>query len=223
MANRNGRVTVEATDGNRLTVSGRRVAASEAGLESVTVAVSTGEATLVDVRLERGEGFENRSVPLTVGVPEGATADAATTANGDVSVTGVGGDVRAATSNGAVEVRDVTGYVRAASGNGDVTARETTGLRGAHTANGAVAVDVLGMRDDVTCSSANGPVTARVGESVRAAVRLTTARGTTSVASALPFEPSVSRPRTVVGRLRGADAPLLTLRSGNGDVTLQPA
>ena len=222
VTNRNGDVTVRETGAEQLTVSGEKRAGTESGLAAISVDVETGEQTSVGTQLGSGSSFSNRSVELVVDVPTGMTVETVSSANGDVTVEEVSGDVSAVSSNGDVEVRDVDGYARCESTNGDVRARGTTGLRGARTSNGTVDVEVLAMRDDVTCRSTNGSVTVRVGPDVAAAISLTTSNGDAAVRD-LPHTTSISRPSQIEGHLRGGTAPQLTLESSNGDVTLRPA
>jgi hypothetical protein len=220
VANVNGDVTVEPADGDEVTVEGRKVAASQSALDSITVDVVEGERFVVDVRFGSGSSFESRRVDLTVGVPEGVAVARAATTNGDVRASGVRGDLTVVTTNGDVTVEDVAGFVRAETTNGDVELRGTTGIRGARTTNGDVDVDLAGMRGDVTCATSTGDVTVRAGEGVAARVELRTTTGNVSVRD-LPFEASADRRGYRAGRLRGADEPSLTLRSQTGDVTLR--
>lgn len=222
VANRNGDVTVRDTDEERVTVSGEKRAGTESALDTITVDVVTGEQFTVDVRFGGGSDFTSRSVDLAVDVPEGVTVDSAETANGAVTVDGVAGDVSASSSNGDVAVTDVDGYVACDTSNGDVRVRGTTGVTGARTSNGTVDVELLAMRDDVTCRSTNGPVTVRVGPDVSAAFRLSTSNGDAEVRE-VPHTVSASGRGFVEGQLRGGTSPRLSVESSNGDVTLRPA
>lgn len=222
ISNRNGDVTVSRSLDDQLSVSGEKRANSQSGLDSISIDVTGGEQFVVEVNFGSGGEFSNRSVELEVEVPQGVAVDRARTANGDVTVSEVRGDVRATTSNGEVEVTDVSGYVEVESTNGDVRVRDTTGVGDARTTNGDVDVELLAMRDDVTCKTSNGSVTVRVGLDVEAGIRLSTSNGDASVRD-LEYTATTDRRGFVEGRLRGADSPLLTLESNNGDVTLRPA
>lgn len=222
VANRNGAVTVRDTDAEQVTVAGEKRAGTESALDTITVDVVTGEQFTVEARFGGGSNFTSRSVDLTVDVPEGVTVESVETANGQVSVDGVAGDVSASSSNGGVEVTDVDGYVACDTSNGDVRVRETTGVTTARTSNGSVDVELLAMRDDVTCRSTNGSVTVRVGPDVSAAFRLSTSNGDAEVRD-VPHTVSSSGRGVVEGQLRGGTSPRLRLESSNGDVTLRPA
>ncbi|MFC7131713.1 MULTISPECIES: DUF4097 family beta strand repeat-containing protein [Salinibaculum] len=222
VSNRNGDVEVRDTDGDQLAVSGEKRAPRQSGLDAISVDVSTGEEIAVDVDLGSGSSFSNRSVELTVEVPDGVAVDSASSSNGRVTVADVAGDVDASSSNGQVEVTDVDGYVRCETSNGDIRTRNTTGLRGAQTSNGTVDVEVLAMRDDVTCRSTNGSVTVRVGPEVVAAFRLSTSNGDAEVRD-VEHTVTTSRNKRIEGRLNGGTEPLLRLETTNGDVTLRSA
>ena len=218
--NRNGDVTVEATDGDRIGVSGTKRASSQSALDTIDVAVRTGEQFVVEVTFGAGSDFSARAVDLTVTVPEGVTADQVRTANGDVRVADVAGDLEATSTNGSVEVRGVDGYVTAETSNGDVTVRNASGLDGARTTNGSVDVDLLAVRDDITCRTTNGDVTGRVGPDLSVAFRLETGNGEVSVRD-LPHTVQTSRSGLLVGGIRDGTEPALRLESSNGDVTLR--
>lgn len=222
VSNGNGPVTVEHTDKSELTVRGKKRAESQDGLDEISVDAVEGEQFLVGVSFGSGSDLSGRSVDLTVEVPESVTVDSIETANGDVSVEDVSGDVAATTSNGDVEVRDVDGYVECDTSNGDVEVRGATGLDGARTSNGSVDGELLAMRGDVTCRSQNGPVTIRVGPEVSAAFRLSTSNGDVRVTD-LSYTVSQTGDALLEGSLRGGEKPHLTGKTTNGDVVLRSA
>ncbi|MHB9288469.1 DUF4097 family beta strand repeat-containing protein [Halobacteriales archaeon Cl-PHB] len=222
VSNRNGDVTVQQTDDDRLTYSADVRASSESGLDSIAIEVVTGDRFVVQVDFEGGSAFENRSVDLTVDVPAGVTVQSATSANGDVVVEDVAGHLDAVTSNGDVEVTGVQGIVNAESANGDVTVEDTMSLSLARTTNGEVDAELLEIHGDVTCTSENGDVTVRVGDEVAAGIVLRTNNGEATVED-LEYTADTERRRRIEGQLRGKLEPVLTLRSSNGDVTLRPA
>ncbi len=222
VSNRNGDVTVDPTDAAELTVTGRKQASSEAALDSTTVEVSPGEQFTIRVDFESGSEFDTRSVDLTVAVPDGVRVDRAGTENGDVNVGGVAGDVAAETTNGDVELYGVDGYVTAETTNGSARVRDATGLDGARSANGDVDADLYSLREDVTCRTRNGDVTVAVGEDVAAAIRLSADAGDATV-EGVPHTVDEERSGFVRGRVRGGGDRTVSLRSTNGDVTLEAA
>lgn len=220
--NRNGSVLVQRTDGDQLRVAGAKRGSTREALDSISIDAVEGEQFVVDVSFAGSDPTWDRSVTLTIDVPEGVTVDRVASENGGVTVTDVRGDVDATTSNGDVDVSDVDGFVALETVNGSVSARNTTGLRAARTTNGEVDVDLLAMRGDVRCASSNGSVTVRVGPDVAAGFRLTTSNGGATVGD-LEYTATTTRDDVVEGRLRGGTTPTLVLSSENGDVTLRPA
>ncbi|MFB6253084.1 MAG: DUF4097 family beta strand repeat-containing protein [Halobacteriaceae archaeon] len=221
ISNRNGPVTVHPTDNDQLQILGSKQANSQSGLDSIDIEVITGERFVINVRFAAGSDFANRSVDLDIGIPTGVNVDIVNTANGDVTVRGVRGDVNATTVNGTVQLQDISGFVRGSSTNGNVTVQNCTGITGARTTNGSVEVDILAMRENVHCQSSNGNVVARVGPDISAAIRLSTNTGTAQVQD-LSYTTTVSKQGYIVGSLRGGQTPLLFLGTNNGDVTLKP-
>lgn len=220
--NRNGPVNVQKANDNKLTVSGTKQARSQEGLDSIDIEVIEDKQFVINVRFGSDSNVSDRNVALTVEVPEGVPVDRADTANGDVTVTGVEGDLHAMTSNGEIEVAGVTGFVSGETTNGDVQIRDTTGLSGARTTNGSVDVELYAMRNDVTCSSSNGNVTVRVGPDISGAIRLSTNAGRATVRD-LPYTSAVDRNGYLEGSLRNGESPELSLETNNGDVTLRAA
>lgn len=221
VTNRNGSVTITDSADDRLRVSGEKRATSQDGLDSMEVEVITDERVAVQVKFADSSEFTNRSVDLTVALPNGAAIGRALTTNGSVRASDVTGDLQATTTNGSVELRDIDGFVRAKTTNGNVTVRNTAGLLGARSTNGNVDVEVAAMRSDVDCVTSNGDVTARVGPDVAAAFRLSTNSGS-AVVEELEHSTSVDRRDYVVGSLRGGESPTLYLGTNNGSVLLRP-
>jgi hypothetical protein len=221
VANDNGDVTVQPAAGPELTVAGTKRAGSSAGLAEVAVDVATEDGAAVTVSTDPG-WFGRQSASLTVLTPERLAVERVDTANGDVTVQGVGGDVTAVTSNGRVELVDIEGAVRAETSNGDVRVRETTGLRGVRTSNGEVDAELFAIDGDVSCESSNGRVTVRVGPDVAADFDLSTSNGE-AVVENVPHTVTASGDDELRGRLRGGGEDTLTLSSSNGDVRIRPA
>ncbi|WP_302082672.1 DUF4097 family beta strand repeat-containing protein [Salinibaculum rarum] len=222
VSNRNGNVSVRNTDDDQLTVAGEKRASSESALEELSVDVTTGERVVVDVSFGPGSNFDQRSVDVSIDVPTGVTVDRVETSNGNVTVTGVTGDVSASTSNGNVWATDVDGSVDCDSSNGNVRIRGATGVASARTSNGTVDVELLAMDGDVTCESSNGGVTIRIGPDISCAFELSTSNGRVSVED-VPHTASVSRRGRMEGRIRDGTDPTLTAATTNGDVRLQSA
>jgi len=123
------------------------------------------EVTQVGARLEVRTTYPrttgNRSwsggVDYTVTVPQ-AAAVAVKTVSGDVSVTGIGGEVRAETVSGAVDVINTPNLAVARSVSGDVRAREISSPSLIlSTVSGSVIASALKVRT-LECGSVSGDV-----------------------------------------------------------------
>lgn len=226
-----GDVTVTAAAGDTITGTIRKESRSgEDALADVTVEGQVEDGTLV-ISPQRSSRRSNVTVSLDIAVPADLPVVEASSENGDVRADGVAGDGTYRSSNGVVEVEDVDGFVTVESTNGDVSASAIAGLDEARTSNGDVTVDVPALRDDVTCRSSNGDVTAAVSGSLRAAVLLRTSNGDAQVSDVAVTVDS-STDRRIEGRLdgggtgndgdgNGGTEHALELRSTNGDVTLR--
>jgi len=108
-------------------------------------------------------GWDNNdvSVHFTVKIPADARVDAATV-NGDLTISGTTGDVRARTTNGTVEAFSNGGRVLAETVNGSIRVRTTAaGVDGLEyeTVNGSITIELpLGTNIDVDLSTVNGGV-----------------------------------------------------------------
>lgn len=214
--NRNGDVEVEPHEGDGVVVEIRKRGRSQEALDAVAVEGEVADGDLT-VRAVYGDRFRNVSVDLRVQVPGGGSVGSVGTANGDVVVREVSGDVRAVTSNGNVRVLDVDGYVTVRSSNGDAEARGTTGVDGARSANGDVMVEVYALRGATDLTSGNGDVVAGVAPGLGAEVFATVGNGALEVE--IDLDRANVSARQARGRL-GDGGPLLTLTSANGDVRL---
>jgi len=79
---------------------------------------------------------------VTVETPAQLTLQAKTS-DGNVTLTGLGGDLGLATGDGDVNLEHVSGNLRIRSGDGHVTIADATGALDAHTSDGSLTVDGL--------------------------------------------------------------------------------
>jgi hypothetical protein len=220
VANENGDVSVEPTDGEDVTVEAvKRTRGPADRFDRVRVTDRTADGALVvETRYDGAFGAGQVSVDLTVGLPSGHALERARTGNGDVEARDVPGDPTVQSANGDVVVRNVDGYPRLETANGDAEATGTTGLAGARSANGDVEVAVRGLREDITCSAGNGDVDVGVPAALDAEVRLTVGNGDVEV-DGVTLQAQSTTDSRITGRL-GDGGPRLTCESGNGDVRL---
>ncbi|MCT9095399.1 DUF4097 domain-containing protein [Haloarchaeobius sp. HME9146] len=218
----NGDVLVEPTYGEQLDVAyTMQTNGPRSEFDRVSVDVETGAENRVVASID-ASGFIplSVSVDLRIRVPEGVRVVGAKTANGDIIVENVAGDLVAETDNGDVQVTDVEGYVTLRSTNGDVTARNIQGLDAAVSTNGAVDVDVLGLRGDAEVRSSNGDVTARLDPSLQAALEAKTSNGEVTWRD-IELVTTTWDDNEVQGNINGGNSPLIRVQSSNGDVTIR--
>ena len=214
----NGAVTLATGDGGTVTGSATKESRSgEGALDGTSVTGTRDDGTFRVVSAV--PAGENVTVDLDLSVPADLPVERVRARNGDVDITGVAGDGTYWTTNGDVDVDGVGGFVTLRTENGDVTARDVSGLDGVRSTNGDVDVDVLALRGDVTCRSTNGDVAAAVPEDMDVDVDLSTVNGR-ATAEDVPVTVERSGSRRLAGTL-GDGGPTLTLRSTNGDVTLE--
>lgn len=218
---RNGDVELSAADTD--VVSGlvvKRTQNDREALEAVDVTATVEEDTLlVEADHSSVPAGASVSVDLDLSVPSSLPVVRAVSENGDVTGRDVAGDAEYRSTNGDVRAEGVAGYVTARSENGDVTVRDSDGLDGVRTTNGDIDVDISALRDDVTCRTTSGDVTAAVGPSVDAVVSLQTANGDAAV-EGVDLQESAVADSQASGAL-GDGTHALELRSVNGDVTLR--
>ena len=186
------------------------------------------------------DGWNSPNVNFSVRMPASVMLQTES-GNGDVSINGAGSDVKASTGNGRVLVTGTTGRVFAHTGNGRVTIDDAHGPVDATTGNGDVRVST--SNGPVTASSGNGDIDVSMARVERAAeMSFSTGSGRISLTVPGDFgaelegstgngEISSELPMRVEGRIDphrirgtlGGGGERLSLRSGNGDITIRKA
>lgn len=221
-----GDVELTGTDGTAVTVEAElRTRRSERALDRIDVRTDVAEGVLT-VAAEADTGFVfsgGTSVDFRIGVPTGGDAgvavEAVTTGVGDVTASGVGGDLRVETGTGDVEVDGLEGYLDARTDVGEVTARAVTGLDRVRTDVGDVDVECPAMRTDVTVRADVGDVQIRAPSTLDATLDLATEVGEVRTAG-LQVSVTQSGRRRLTGTL-GSGGDTLRIRANVGDVTLR--
>ncbi|MGA1309381.1 MAG: DUF4097 family beta strand repeat-containing protein [Gemmatimonadaceae bacterium] len=140
------------------------------------------------------------AVELVVKVPADAKVTASTV-NGSVALTEIGGDVEAATVNGSITARSLKGRVNASTVNGSITAQ------------GAMVGDGVGYK------SVNGSITVTVPEGTGAELDLSTVNGRITTEHPVTLDGTISRRR--VKATMGKGGPTLKASTVNGSVTVK--
>jgi len=211
LENVNGAVEVEATTGQALEMTARRVAtsSSEASareqLDRVVIRETASPTEVrVDVQYPRFNGLSSVEVDWHIKVPAGVAVDITNT-NGSLRLTGLDAAVEGRTSNGRIQAEALT------SPSVDVS-----------TTNGRVLIDYarpLIETDEVVIDSTNGGVTLRVPDASRLSLSADLTNGEFDVAD-LPVQRAESSSRRHFdGTLNGGGASV-RMSTTNGSVHL---
>jgi hypothetical protein len=209
IANTNGRIDVQAIDGNSVEVTAERIAraATDEGARELLPRITIREdirPDRVSLETERMSGImigANYEVRYHVRAPKSAAIDVTNT-NGAVVVTGTAGKVAARTTNGSVTTKDLTGPVEA------------------RTTNGSVTVDLASVKSErIALRTTNGSVTLRVPDDAKADVIATWTNGGFNV-SDVKMDVSERSRRRFEGKINGGGAPI-ELQTTNGGIRIR--
>ena len=172
ISNINGSISVTGGSGDTVEIVATKKADNQKDLDDIEIDISQ-SSTEIRVKTELGKsdkwyssGSSSGEVGYEIIVPEGTELDSVDTVNGDVTISGVSGDVEAESVNGSLEVSDLAGNVRLSTVNGSVEA-EFVRLEGdqkvkAETVNGRVTINLPGDADvKISADSLNGSINAR--------------------------------------------------------------
>lgn len=134
LENVNGDIRVTAGPAGQVAVNARKKAGSQEYLDGLEIVIDAErDYVRIETRHPKSDGgwFNwgkngSGSVAYTLSVPADANLDRIETVNGDVSIHGVGGTVKAATVNGGLDVADLEGDVGLETVNGSIEARFAT-------------------------------------------------------------------------------------------------
>lgn len=161
--------------------------------------------------------------------------------SGDMRLTQISGEIRIHTGSGNVRAREVSGPVRGGAGSGDIEVEETgSGDIDLHTGSGNItARGIQGAfradagSGDITAEGAqtgaweirtgSGNVHVRLPANAAFDANISTSSGTLDVEAPITMtvQGRVNETRkSIVGKVRGG-GPLLTLRTGSGDIHIQ--
>jgi DUF4097 and DUF4098 domain-containing protein YvlB len=151
----NGAVTVAQANRDDVEVVASLRAASEERLAATeVVAERLADGTLsVYVRWPGGHRKSRESCSLEIAVPE-AVGVALHSANGSLTIEGLGGKAELTTSNGPIEVRRHGGSVTATTSNGSICAADVAGTLEVESSNGNITIS--GAADRVSARTSNG-------------------------------------------------------------------
>ena len=208
-----GDATLTVTPGTATVV--RLVPRGRSGAEMAEKFTVEARGNDVVVIAPKKEGFfglgSKGSVDVEVELPEGSTVEAKTGA-GDVTASGLLGDVRASTGAGDLTFHEVAS-AQLKSGSGDLTLQSSRGDVNAKTGSGDVSIGTAGGRLDLV--SGSGDIALRRSD---APVKAKTGSGDLHVdASTGDLELMTGTGDVVLGAVHGGR---VQARTGTGDVTI---
>ena len=211
IANVNGGIDVEPSEGNTVDVLARKTArgatpeAARQALERIEIAESVSAGVIkIETKVQRTGGFLNRGgaeVKYVVRVPLGA-------------------DVKLSTVNGGIEMSGLKGRIQAETVNGGIKAREVAGEIDASTTNGGVDVEVTQLADGgAKLGCTNGGIKMRLPSGAKATISASVVNGGITT-NGLQLETSESTRRRLEARLNGG-GPRIEIEGTNGGIRIE--
>ncbi|HVN30944.1 MAG TPA: DUF4097 family beta strand repeat-containing protein [Thermoanaerobaculaceae bacterium] len=195
LENVNGGVVVNVWDQPTVRVQAVKEAESKEVLDKLRIEV-TAAAGRVEIETRYPDGSHGHlSVEYTLTVPKGAALDKVELVNGGLTVSGLGGEVRAELVNGEAKLTGLMGNVFVEAVNGEVN----------------VELEKLDARQRVKLETVNGPIELRLAAGVAAEVDAETVNGHLSNDFGIP----VNKHEFVGADMNGS------IGTGGGDVSLK--
>jgi DUF4097 and DUF4098 domain-containing protein YvlB len=162
--NVNGDVTIEGWDRDEVSVETVIRAETQQSLDEVTVSIDAGGDRIHIETVYPDRHFGRREaaiVDYTIHMPRGARLDGVDLVNGSLSLSGLGGDVKAELVNGRATARNLAGNVEISTVNGSLD----------------VALDELAAGQAIELESVNGSLDLAVPGRADAEIRAETVHG----------------------------------------------
>lgn len=209
-----------------LVVIEKRALDKAAADRMVVTAEQDGDRITIDVREAKDGGlhlnFGPHGARVTVTVPAKAQIEAAT-GDGRVSVRDVEGDLSVRTGDGAIRLEHVNGAIDARSGDGSIEVEGVIRGLNARSGDGRVHVRAAGTGPaaDWTLRTGDGSVVLDVPDGFSAELDASTGDGRVDVRG-LPYSgTSDSRERGIARGRIGSGGVRITIRSGDGSITVR--
>jgi hypothetical protein len=223
-----GSVDVSTWDRPEVLVTIERHAPDRAAADRMRISTEqNGDHISVDVREEKDGtlhlNFGSFNARVTVTVPAKAQIEAAT-GDGRVSVRNVEGDLRVRTGDGSIRLEHVNGAVDASSGDGSIEVDGILRQLKARSGDGRVLVRATGAgpASDWTLSTGDGSVVVELPDGFGAELDATTGDGHVDVRD-VPFDGGSRHDRTSARGRIGAGGGRITIRSGDGSISVRRA
>ncbi len=172
VSNVNGSITVTGASGSSVEIIAIKKARNQKDLDAIEIEISQ-SASEIEIETELGDsnswysfGSTSGEVTYEIIVPDGTDLDSVETVNGDVTVSGVSGNVTAESVNGDLDINDLVGDVHLSTVNGSVNAAfakcEGEQSIKTETVNGRVTISLPESSDvQITADTLNGGINGR--------------------------------------------------------------
>jgi len=171
ISNVNGSITITGASGSSVEIIAIKKADNQKELDEIEIEISH-SANEIEIETELGDSngwFHNSTsgqVRYEIIVPDGTELDSVETVNGDVTISGVFGNVTAESVNGDLDISDLVGDVSLSTVNGSVNAAfaQCEGEQSikTETVNGRVTISLPESSDvQITADTLNGGINGR--------------------------------------------------------------
>src|SRR5882672_11451436 len=210
IANTNGRIDVEASDGPDVEIRAEKIAraATDTGAQELLPRIAIKEEVSPERVLIKTEGISGFmlgagfEVRYHVRAPKSVFVNITNT-NGQIALTGLSGKVHARTTNGGVVAKGLTGGVEASS------------------TNGMVNIDVASVgQERISAKTTNGGVSISLPESAKVDLSASWTNGGINVSPDLKVDVSEKSRRRFEGRMNGGGTPI-ELQTTNGGIRVR--
>jgi len=209
VSNVNGRIQVEASEGNQVEIVAQKKArgisedAAKEAADRVEIKETVSSSSIrIETKMPQTSGMFRGSpeVSYSVRVPSGA-------------------DVKLTTVNGGIDLSRLTGKIDVETTNGGIVAREVGGAIQASTTNGGVEVELTQVASGgVKLECVNGGIKLRLPSEAAATISASVANGGID-ADGLKLETTDSSRRSLEARLNGG-GPMIKIEGTNGGIKL---
>jgi hypothetical protein len=221
--NVNGYVHVSTWDKAEVEIKAEKIAKrNEEDLQKVKIETEARTGFVgVETVYPKTSIFRNIRVEVNyeIKVPEGMTLDEVRSTNGDVTLNGRYGTVKAGTTNGDILVSGAAGRADLSTTNGDIDASGLGGPVDAHTTNGGIKLALLGKENDIRARTTNGSIFLRTGGDINARLEAHTTNGHIECDIPITIRNLTKSRRTLEGTI-GSGGPLVYLGATNGSITI---
>ena len=160
------------------------------------------------------------SVNYEVKVPRGVNLRKIKSVNGDVTLSGPFGSVKASTTNGRVELEGASGEIDLSTTNGSIEASGLSGVLEAGSTNGSIFLGLDTLEDEVKAKTVNGSITLRFKSGrIDADLEARTVNGKIRFDFPVTFKTILKSKRSLEGQI-GQGGVGISLKTVNGSIRI---